>query len=245
MSYDLRDAMEFIEALVDEARVPNKVEIDGKIYYDKKLNRYGKKEIASALTACTLTSMIDYISRKSGELRESMIIHVESPTRVRLFSGLDEDRDREELFKVETYPNGFQFDRWYDQESFIINMQTAFVQTEETAIILAVAGNVESKTVANYGDDGTSQSATISRGIAGKESVLVPNPVTLRPFRTFLEVKQPESKFVFRIGDKEVPAFKLVEADGGIWKYDAVSDIKKYLIANIPEDLKERIAVIG
>ena len=38
------------------------------------------------------------------------------------------------------------------QEAFVINMQTAFKQSDETELILSVAGNVENKTVANYGD---------------------------------------------------------------------------------------------
>ena len=124
-------------------------------------------------------------------------------------------------------------------------MQTAFEQTDETALILTVAGNVESKTVANYGDDGTSQKATISKGIAGKEDVLVPNPVILRPYRTFLEVEQPESKFIFRIkeGNDGQPFFKLIEADGGIWKYEAVASIKEYLMENINPALG--ITIIG
>ena len=201
--------------------------------------------MARPLTATSLSSLIDYISGKQKELRDSMIIHVESPTKVRLISGLTKERNREELFCVTTNSNGFEFDHAYDQERFIINMQTAFEQTDETALILTVAGNVESKTVANYGDDGTSQKATISKGIAGKKDVLVPNPVILRPYRTFLEVEQPESKFIFRIkeGDNGQPFFKLIEADGGIWKYEAVASIKEYLQENINPALG--ITIIG
>lgn len=112
---------------------------------------------------------------------------------------------------------------------------------------LSVAGNVENKTVANYGDDGTSQKATITKGIAGKEDVIVPNPVTLRPYRTFLEVEQPESKFIFRIreGANGEPSFKLVEADGGLWKYKAVTSIKDYLKDHLPEALLKSITIIG
>lgn len=247
MGYDLRSAMEFLETLVDEAREPKVVEIAGKTYCDKRLERYGKEEMAVSLTGCTLTSMIDYITQNPHELRESMIIYVESPTKVRLFSGLNKERKREELFNVHAYPNGFEFDHYYDQERFIINMQTAFQQTEETKLILQVAGNVENKTVAKYGDDGTSQKATISRGIAGKEDVIVPNPVTLRPYRTFMEVDQPESSFIFRIREdgSGAPCFKLVEADGGIWKYDAVEGIKGFIRDNLPDTLKERISIIG
>ena len=195
----LREAIEKIEELTDSAREPHVVKIAGKTYCDKSMSRYDREEFAEPLTATSLNSLIDYISGKSEELRESMIIHVESPTKVRLLSGLTNERNREELFRVGTNPNGFDFDHYYDQEAFVINMQTAFKQSDETELILSVAGNVENKTVANYGDDGVSQKATITKGIAGKEDVIVPNPVTLRPYRTFLEVDQPESKFIFRI----------------------------------------------
>lgn len=243
----LREAMEHIEELTDSAREPHVVKIAGKTYCDKSMSRYDREEFAEPLTATSLNSLIDYISGKSEELRESMIIHVESPTRVRLLSGLTQERNREELFRVGTNPNGFDFDHYYDQEAFVINMQTAFKQSDETELILSVAGNVENKTVANYGDDGVSQKATITKGIAGKEDVIVPNPVTLRPYRTFLEVEQPESKFIFRIreGSNGEPLFKLVEADGGLWKYEAVDAIKKYLTENLPEELLKVITIIG
>lgn len=146
--------------MTDSAREPHVVKIAGKTYCDKSMSRYDREEFAEPLTATSLNSLIDYISGKSEELRESMIIHVESPTKVRLLSGLTQERNREELFRVGTNPNGFDFDHYYDQEAFVINMQTAFKQSGETELILSVAGNVENKTVANYGDDGVSQKAT-------------------------------------------------------------------------------------
>lgn len=247
MGYDLRDAIDYLVDLAEEAKEPKVVDIAGKTYCDKSLRRYDKEEKADPLTATSLNSLLDYINGKSDELREPMIIHVESPTSVRLISGLDKERDREELFRVITNPNGFVFDSYYDQERFIINMQTAFQQSKETALILTVAGNVENKTIANYGDDGTSQKATISKGIAGKEDVIVPNPVTLKPYRTFLEVDQPESKFIFRIGEERdgSPVFKLVEADGGIWKYDAVDRIKAFIREKLKPEFLDRITIIG
>ena len=48
---------------------------------------------------------------------------------------------------------------------------------------MQVAGNVEDKTVMNYGDDGVTQKATIKSGLASMEDVFVPNPVTLQPFQ--------------------------------------------------------------
>ena len=105
MGYDLKEAMDFLVTLNDEARKPHITEIAGKTYCDKNLFRYGKEEMASPLTATSLNSLIDYINEKQDEFRESMIIHVESPTKVRLLSGLTKERNREELFTVTTNPN--------------------------------------------------------------------------------------------------------------------------------------------
>lgn len=247
MSYDLRDAMEYLAGLAEDAREPHIVEIGGKTYCDKSMKRYAKEDKATAIQVRSLKSLVEYINGKSEELRDSMIVHVERPECVTLISGLTKEREREMLMFVRAEDAGFQFDHYYDQERFIINMQTAFEQTKEVSLITTVAGNVENKTVANYGDNGTNQSVTIKQGIAGKEAVEVPNPVVLRPYRTFLEVEQPESKFVFRIGEGRdgEPLFKLVEADGGLWKYEAVEAIKEYIKENLNPEFHSKITVIG
>lgn len=242
----LQKAISYLVGLGVEVAKPEVLEIAGKTYCTKDLKRYGKEEKAEPLTASSLTSLVDYIKGRKEEMRSTMILHVVSPTKVRLLSGLLQERDREVLFEVTTNPNGFEFDRYYSQEDFVINMQTAFVQSEETELILKVAGNVENKATSNYGDDGCTQKTTIKRGIASREDVLVPNPVVLAPYRTFLEVEQPESKFVFRIkeGTTGEPTFKLVSADGGLWKYTAVNAIKRYLRDELNDEDGD-ITIIG
>ena len=65
---------------------------------------------------------------------------------------------------------------------------------------------------------------------------MLPNPVTLRPFRTFTEVEQPASSFVFRAKQKDGGMeFMLVEADGGAWRGEAMRNIKEYMQKAIPE----------
>ena len=127
-------------------------------------------------------------------------------------------------------------------------MQANFEVTPDLETILKVAGNVEAKTTANYGDDGVTQKTTIKQGIASKADVLVPNPVTLTPYRTFLEVKQPSSEFVFRIKDNGgTPAFMLVEAEGGLWRAEAMQNIKEYLTKALEDisDEKSKITIIA
>lgn len=65
------------------------------------------------------------------------------------------------------------------------------MQGNDRDLILKFAGTVENGTIAQYGDDGVTQKATVKTGIASKGDAIVPNPVRLRPYRTFIEVEQP------------------------------------------------------
>lgn len=50
------------------------------------------------------------------------------------------------------------------------------------------------------------------------------------------------------MGDKAVPAFSLIEAEGGLWKNEAVNRIKEYFheaLEDMPESIRERIVIIG
>lgn len=57
----------------------------------------------------------------------------------------------------------------------------------------------------------------------------IPNPVHLKPYRTFLEVDQPASDFIFRMRDNHGVDCAIFEADGGAWEMEAMQNIKSYL----------------
>lgn len=240
MMEGLKNALEYIVGLSKEAEEPKVLTIDGKTYGNKSLVRYGMEDLASPISSNTLTAVVDYIKQKHDELRETSILHIKSPTTVELYSGLLPEKRREELFISKAIVNEFEFDRWYDQERFLIEIQANFIKNEDLEKIMMVAGNIQAGTTANYDDDGISQKTTIKSGIANNADVIVPNPVVLRPYRTFNEIKQPASGYVFRIKDNNgAPSFKLVEAEGGIWKNEAMRRIKSYLEEELAEKLKE------
>lgn len=242
----IKEAMQFLTKLKEEAMEPKVVEINGRTYCDKTLIRYDEENMARAIEASTLTAMVDYIKNCKEELRENMIIHVTDPRTVKLYSGLTKERKREYLFQSSAIVPKFHFDEWYDQERFLIELQANFEVNEDLEAILKVSGNVEAKTTANYGDDGVTQKTTIKQGIASKADVLVPNPVTLIPHRTFLEVTQPESQFVFRIKDSGgQPAFKIVEAEGGLWRNAAMQSIKGYFEKQLANMKTGNITIIA
>lgn len=126
---------------------------------------------------------------------------------------------------------GMKFGQQYDQESFIVSLQSCFQNNGDREAVAMLASNIVNNQQQEYSDDGITQQAVIKTGITTKQAALVPNPVHLVPYRTFLEVEQPASDFVFRISEGRggEPVFKLVAADGGLWKAEAVDNIKKYL----------------
>ena len=129
----------------------------------------------------------------------------------------------------------------------MIALQSNFQPNDDLAAVMMLAGTSKKKNKQTFSDDGVSQVATMSVGVASK-GCDGSEPGILTPFRTFMEVKQPSSKFVFRISGEETPQFKLVEAEGGIWKYEAIAHIKGYLLdglGKMPEEIRNRIVVIG
>lgn len=245
----LKEAMEHFEELVKRADAPQVLEICGKTYVNRDLRRYDEAPKARPVQARTLTALMDYMEHCSQEFPGRMIIHIVDPTHVRLLSELDAEREREALFETAAETSAFRFGEWYDQENFMIALQANFQANDDLAAVLKLAGNIVSKNNQTHSDDGTTQVATMTVGVASKADAIVPNPVTLIPFRTFQEVEQPESAFVFRIGERGgAPAFKLIEAEGGLWKMTAVNAIKDYIydiLGSLPEEISEKVVVIG
>lgn len=244
----IKEAIAYIAKLGVEAEKPEQIEINGRIYCTKDLVRYDAPDKARAIEATTLTSLIDYIKENREELRDRMIIQVVSPTKVLLYSGLLEERDRETLFEVNALLPHFEYGREYDQESFLISMQSCFKESDDRETVTLFAGNIVNTQEAAFSDNGVTQQAVMKTGITTKDNVIVPNPVNLIPYRTFLEVEQPGSSFVFRVSEGRggAPAFKLVTADGGLWQSQAVANVKDYLteaLKDIPD--RDKITIIA
>lgn len=243
----IKEALQYIIGL----QQPRIEEIGGKNYYFHNGNIPmlvdGCRD-CEAVQLSTLTSLVDYIkNRMADDFPDGipkMIVHVASETEVNLLTQFNGDMKRLEVVSVKARVPAITLNRFIDQESFIIQMQSMFLDTPDKAIVMQVAGNVEDKTVANYGDDGVSQKATIKTGLANVEDVIVPNPVRLQPFRTFHEVGQQEIEFVFRMknGSGGVSC-ALFEADGGAWKFRAVHEIAEYLKGELAD--VESVAVLS
>ena len=180
-----REALQYVVGL-KRAEVIN---IDGENYVDRDLDRVDKALRAEPLKMGTLTSLLDYLKAGIDPLPEKMLAQVLSPTSIRVVSTLDQDRKREELVRVEAETPGFEYGKYMSQESFLIALQAKFLPGKDRELLLKFAGTVRDESIAEYGDSGVTQKATIKTGISTVSDAIVPNPVVLRPFRTFTEVE--------------------------------------------------------
>jgi len=222
----IKKALEYIIGL----NKPEIREIGGEVYSDKGLCRISHNPKAEAIEMGTLSSLVDYIKSATDTMSDRMIIHVVSPTEVDLYSCLDADRQRENLVTVYAAFPDFPFDKFIGHEHFIIGLQSKFVPNEDSALLMKFAGTVEGGSIAEYGDDGISQKATVKTRLASKSDAVIPSPVRLKPYRTFMEVEQPESQFIFRMRDtSDGVQCALFEADGGAWRQTAMEHIREFL----------------
>lgn len=234
-----RDALEYLVNL-GEKKEPI-IELDQGTFSRVSLNRV-TEPVASKLTVSTLTGLVDYIKTNVDHLEGKLLIQVKSPEEVALYSPLNADREREKYVSAEAIlPNNVVYDRFLDTERFNIMLQSAFVDDEDKSKLLKYTALITDDTVKNFGDDGISQKVTVKTGVASVSDAVVPNPVTLAPYRTFPEVIQPESKFIFRM--KEGPTAALFEADGGAWRNTAILGIKEYLKEALKDN--ENIEIIA
>ena len=221
-----RDALQYVVGL----KTAEVLDINGGKYVDKNVHRVDKELRASAIQMNTLTSLVDYLKAGVDSMADKMLVQVVSPMKVRVLSMLD----------AEAMIPDFEYGRYMGNERFIIALQSKFIANDDRALLLQFAGTVKDESIAQYGDDGVTQKATIKTGITSVGDAVVPNPVKLRPFRTFIEVEQPESAFVFRMRQAEGHGVEcaIFEADGGAWKNAAMKSIKEYLqyeLAELPQ----------
>ena len=222
-----------IEKILDLAK-PVTVVVNDREYSTVKLTPVPDDVYAEPLEVSTLTSLVQYITQFEENLKEiPLLVHVMSPTRVELTTALDFDRKRERLMVVKAEIPMIPFGEYIDHERMVITVQSMFVDDPETdrAAVLKFAGTVTTGSIKAYDDDGVTQKATIKQGVASKAEAIVPSPCVLKPFRTFPEVEQPASKFIFRMRDgmRDTVEAALFEADGGARKNEARANISAYL----------------
>lgn len=218
---------EAIEKILSLAQ-PNYEEINNRTYCDKAMHCINAPH-ADTLNFKTLKSIANTIIKEHNAFYESyLIIAVETEKEVCVYSKpAYDDMQRDELYKSVADIGEFQFGKFMEYESMMIALKSRFVQTEQRDRLIQLLGTITEENQASLSDDGFTQSVVVKKGIALKENAFVNPIVRLMPYRTFIEVAQPESEFLVRL--QEGGKVALFEADGGAWKLEARYNIAEYL----------------
>lgn len=222
------------------------VQIDGRNYQidgDGEVRLIEPIDLAQQVVkVSTLSAIVDLVKTSNERQDQQLYVQVVTPSKVSVFGHLDVYGRREKLFEASAILPEIQYGRFLDQESMIIAIQSQFSPTKDGDVLLRVAGNMKEESVNTAIDDGVSQSVQIRSGIASMAEVRVPNPVALAPYRTFTEVAQPVSNFIYRMHEQMKSA--LFEADGGQWQLEAMANVKEYLMVHLKDEIKSQKAVV-
>lgn len=234
-----KDTIEKIESLVKASYTVN---VDGTIYSAQDLQAVRDEPKSDAIILSSLQGLADYINKElaGDKADKNYFLTVQNEREIYLESNVfGKGRHREVLAKcslrgdLKEYP----FDTFRPQEDFIIKIQSLFEESEDKGYLLSYACAVRDDTEIQSTDDGIAQTVTAKSGISGalvKKSQTKP-VVSLKPYRTFREIEQVESFYLFRVRKGSVPEFALFEADGGAWKLEAVRRIKNWLKEHIDD----------
>ena len=229
-----------IKEIVANIRVPKVIKVNEKdvlvLPQDWKDETPAPPE-TEPLILHTLDSLITFIEKMEQDPNvEASYVHILNPNTVDLLGYLEGEST---LYRRNAYATA-KCDPWtlpgttyHESEWFIIALQTQFVQTQERDNLIALLSSIRESSVRETTDDGFTQEVKTARGVHISDRTKVPKTVTLKPYRTFREIEQPESTFVLRLregtGTSTKPQVAIFEADGGAWKLDAIKSIANFL----------------
>ena len=233
-----------IEKIVSLA-APTVIDVGEKKFSDRHFEEIiPQKNYPQVLEVNSLDSIVQLIRQEAAQAyadKSRLYVQVEEHDRVRVFTSYDERMKRSYLYTAKADVPGFR-SGWKESEEMLIALRSLFLQTEDIAYLLELLSKMDDEQSVSSFDNGVTQTVEAKKGVALKEKVVVRPRVKLTPFRTFLEVAQPESEFLLRVS--EGGRIALFEADGGVWKLVAKENIKKYLTDKLRDLVNQDRVVI-
>lgn len=224
---------------IEKMAGPKVYDIGNEHYASERLVRIDpKKDFPKSISLTGLESVCKMVKNEAADLfsGDQILIQVVDYRTVRVFTTLDGEMDRCWLYECQADTPRICVNSYQNHEAAVIQIQSLYIPNDDTGYLLELLRSVSKESKVTSNDNGVSQSVEARSGIALTQNVPVRPYVQLKPFRTFLEVEQPESVFLLRLdGNGNVGLF---EADGGVWKLEATRNIAGYF----EEHLKDLIS---
>lgn len=208
-------------------------EIGGHTYTDGHLTRIPPHvDRPECITVSGLDGVCKLIRTELEMVGVTILVQAKSYNTVEVMTTYLPDFSRNALYRAEADVPGLRTG-FRDRETALIELRSLFIPGEGTAYLLDLLSRITDEKSVTTRDNGVTQAVEARQGVALNALVEIKPRVLLRPFRTFLEVEQPESEFLLRVdADKGIGFF---EADGGVWKLEAKRNIADYFARNLAD----------
>lgn len=232
----------FVEKLTELA-TPKTYETEDAIYASKALVFIdGKKKRPCCINVTGLDSICKLVRNEASHIGRQIFVRVADYRDVAVFTTLDDDEERFHLYKCAADTPSVTMGRYMSHENAIIEIRSLYIPTPDTDYLLKLLASVSTESKVTSNDNGVTQKVEAKAGIALNTLVEVKPRVVLKPFRTFIEVDQPESEFLLRISDKgEIGLFP---ADGGVWKLEATRNVAGYFEKQLHDLIEAGVVVV-
>lgn len=218
-------------------------DIHGDTYSDRELVRVAPHiDRPARISVSSLDSIVQLVCHELDMFTNlPVFIRAEDARAVSVFTTYDDVMARDNLYRAECDVPGFR-DGFREYEAAIIELRSRFVPGPGVDYLLDLLSRISKDNGVTTSDNGVSQTVEARQGVSLKTMVAVKPRVALRPYRTFLEVEQPESEFLLRLDDNGNVG--LFEADGGMWRQTAKASILAYFEARLSDEIKAGKVVV-
>lgn len=175
-----------------------------------------------------------------SSIEPRLFVEVEDPQRVLVYTdNLNSESTHYYLYRCCCSDGAFAAGHAYSHEKMMIALRSMFQPTPDRDYLLRLLSTVTNEAKVTSNDNGLNQQVTVNKGIANIQQERVKSIVSLKPYRTFPEVEQPESEFLVRLSTDQDGGIvvTLHPADGDMWKLTAVRTIREYLSEALSEEI--------
>ena len=214
------------------------LQIGGHNFDAKSLERIFDDPRPDTLEVSSLSAIADYVKDGlEGIQATNLFARIVSPDRVDLLESFSGDEAKRTCYMRAILGNDakpYRFGDWLESEAFIVALMSVFEDTPDRATVLAFSSGLASEAKLTKTDSGATTKTQANAGVINTTGAKDPGVVVLKPFRTFRQIDQPESSFIFRFkADGETIKLALIEADGGAWKHEAMNRIAEYFAVKV------------
>ena len=178
-------------------------EIDGQTYADASLTRIPPHvDRPDCISVSGLDSICKLIRTELEKVGTTIMVQVKSNDTVEVMTTYLSDFSRNTLYRAKADAPGLRTG-FRGREVALIELRSLCIPNEGTAYLLDLLSRMTNENSVSTNDNGVTQTVEARQGVALNALVEIKPRVMLRPFRTFLEVEQPESEFLLRVDPDE------------------------------------------